>query len=259
MLLRMRPVFAIIYLLYTASAFSQPLHYSASNGHSHNDYRQDAPFYKAWYAGFGSIEADIFLYNNNLVVAHDREELAIAHPLKQLYLEPLQKQVLANNGFPFADTTKHLQILIDIKSEAEPSLTMLTEMLKSFPELISSPKFHVVISGNRPPPEKFSIYPLFIMFDGELNKTYSADALKRIAMMSANFRNYCSWKGNGKPDQTEWKKLTSAVQKAHAAGKPVRFWNAPDTPEAWLELKNAGVDFINTDNIDGLGRFLRKS
>jgi len=48
------------------------------------------------------------------------------------------------------------------------------------------------------------------------------------------------------------------VEKAHARGYRVRFWATPDNRSAWAVLKDAGVDMINTDDLDGLSRFLKE-
>jgi hypothetical protein len=49
------------------------------------------------------------------------------------------------------------------------------------------------------------------------------------------------------------------VKRAHAQGRKVRFWGAPDSPVSWTVLLGAGVDLINTDDLVGLERFLRGS
>jgi alkaline phosphatase len=41
------------------------LHYTIANTHSHNDYEQPIPFWTAYNAQFGSIEADIFLIDGS--------------------------------------------------------------------------------------------------------------------------------------------------------------------------------------------------
>src|SRR5436305_12198858 len=89
-------------------------HYTVSNAHSHNDYEQARPFYTAYEAGFGSMEADIFLVNNDLLVAHEQKELALHRTLDSLYLQPLQAAVLKNNGYAYKDRKHLLQLLIDI-------------------------------------------------------------------------------------------------------------------------------------------------
>ena len=52
--------------------------------------------------------------------------------------------------------------------------------------------------------------------------------------------------------------LRRIVDDAHAAGRRVRFWNAPDREAGWRVLRDAGVDLINTDDLAGLERFLRR-
>ncbi|MES1249631.1 MAG: alkaline phosphatase, partial [Chitinophaga rupis] len=70
---------SIIVLLALAicSLQAQPLRYTVSNAHSHNDYEQKIPFWLAYNEGFGSIEADIFLRGDSLVVAHSTKELGL--------------------------------------------------------------------------------------------------------------------------------------------------------------------------------------
>jgi hypothetical protein len=50
------------------------------------------------------------------------------------------------------------------------------------------------------------------------------------------------------------------VSRAHAKGQRVRFWATPDDAghrgPVWRELLAAGVDLINTDDLDGLREWL---
>jgi hypothetical protein len=46
------------------------------------------------------------------------------------------------------------------------------------------------------------------------------------------------------------------VDQAHEQGRRIRFWAAPDTPEGWRELYQAGVDLLNTDDLSGLADWL---
>ena len=55
--------------------------------------------------------------------------------------------------------------------------------------------------------------------------------------------------------------LERIVKAAHARGRLVRFWATPDARSAsrqalWRELLAAGVDLINTDDLQGLQAFL---
>lgn len=236
--------------------YCQPVRYSVANAHSHNDYKQHIPFYAAYRFGFGSIEADIYLQNGSLMVAHQPEELDSSKTLQTLYLDPLTEQVIAHNGFPFSDSTKKLQLLIDIKTDPVRSLGKLVELLKSYPRLTSCKNLYFVITGRRPAEHLFGSYPKFIFVDGEFNKTYGNDALLRVILMSDNFAHYSSWNGQGKIDPASRMKIKNAITRSHSSGKPVRFWNAPDMENAWSNLIDLGVDFINTDHIPELASFL---
>ena len=40
--------------------------------------------------------------------------------------------------------------------------------------------------------------------------------------------------------------------------KPVRFWDAPDNANAWKQLEQLGVEYINTDHIRELAAFFQQ-
>ncbi|HVZ95538.1 MAG TPA: phosphatidylinositol-specific phospholipase C/glycerophosphodiester phosphodiesterase family protein, partial [Chitinophagaceae bacterium] len=249
------PWFACLML----QAFAQPAIYSTANAHSHNDYEQSNPFYEAWNNGFGSIEADIFLQNNKLLVAHTTGELNDNRTLQSLYLDPLRKAVEMNHGYPYADSTKALQLLVDVKTDSVKTLDKLIEILNSYPSIISCSKIKIAISGNRPSPEAFGGYPSYIYFDGVLNESYSSRALSKIIMLSDNFRHYSTWQGTGSIAVKDYELLKQTIDKAHQLKKKVRFWNAPDNPDAWRILEGLHADYINTDHIAALANFLNRN
>ncbi|MFT4024005.1 MAG: alkaline phosphatase [Flavihumibacter sp.] len=238
--------------------FSQSLPVTTSRAHSHNDYEQAQPFFEAWRNGFGSIEADIFLAGNELLVAHDQAGLAKKRTLEDLYLKPLDSIMALNNGYPYPQTDQPLQLMIDIKTAAEPSLQALTALLQTHPRLIAARNLQIVISGNRPSPDRWPAYPAWIWFDGELNKTYSTEALARIPMFSDDFHRYVAWKGKGRPNQQEQHTIDSLINAVHAKGKKIRFWNAPDMINAWYAFLKWNADYINTDQVAVFGNFLRQ-
>jgi pimeloyl-ACP methyl ester carboxylesterase len=231
--------------------------YSVSNAHSHNDYEQKIPYWMAYEAGFGSIEADIFLVDSVLYVAHDRKELQRRIKLEDEYLVPIISCVQKNNGQPYNEKGKKLQLLIDIKTDSIRTLQALIELLKKYPSLIKINSISWVITGNRPPESDFAYYPDFIRFDGELHKNYSKEALLKISLMSDDFKLYSSWNGKNNLPGGEDSVLNIAIAKSHSLDKPVRFWNAPDAPAAWQQLMKLHADFINTDHIQLLADFLK--
>jgi alkaline phosphatase len=253
-----RLIFAAL-ILTGLAANAQPEHYSVANAHSHNDYENPVPFYTAYNAGFGSIEADIFLIHGTLLVAHDFKELQKNRSIEDYYIKPLLAFVQKNNGYAFADTSKRLQMLIDIKTGAVNTLDSFIALLKKYPLLISNTSIQWVITGNRPADSTFGSYPSFIWFDGLLFKDYSLQALQKIQMMSDDFKSYSAWRSEGKIPPADLYKLKQAIEKCHAVSKKVRFWDAPDNPTAWSVFIKLGVDFINTDKIEELKSFLENT
>ena len=237
-------------------AYPQPQKYTVANAHSHNDYEQKKPYWLAYDAGFGSIEADIFLVDSVLYVAHDRYELKRKIKLETEYFNPILNCLQKNNGYPYSETGKKLQMLIDIKTDSIHTLDALIILLKKYPQLIRCKYLTWVITGNRPDESLFTGYPDFIRFDGELHKDYSKAALTKISLMSDDFTIYSLWNGENNLSEQDASILDSAVKKSHGLHQPVRFWNAPDKPNAWKQLMDLRVDYINTDFIQKLAAFL---
>lgn len=256
----MHKLFLFVLLCCTAAAtvFSQPARYSTANAHSHNDYEQAIPFRAAYDQQFGSIEADVFLQDGKLLVAHQRSELSSGKTLEALYLDPLNQCIKKNNGFVYNDKSRTLQLMIDLKTQSVPTLDKLIEILGRYPALTSASSLKIVISGNRPPARDFKNYPAYLYFDGELSADYPGDALPKIEMLSDNFRKYSTWNGKGIIPEAERIKVEAAIKKGHDLHKKARFWNAPDIINAWYEFMNLGVDYINTDHIEAIGTFLRQ-
>lgn len=251
----MKKCFTILFVFVLVKANGQNIKYSVANAHSHNDYENKFPFNTAYDAQFGSMEADIFLWNDSLIIGHTEHDIPYKRTLENLYLAPLQKKVAENNGVPYKDTSLQLQLLIDIKTGAKATLTKLIDVLNRYPLLISSKKITFVITGNRPDESEFITYPDFILFDAEVKKNYSLAALTKIALFSDDLKNYTHWNGKGILPAGDQLAIGAAIGKAHQLNKKIRFWNAPDFTNAWYQLIHAGVDFINTDHITELSEF----
>jgi YaeC family lipoprotein len=67
-------------------------------------------------------------------------------------------------------------------------------------------------------------------------------------MISTDFRKFARhWNGKGRMIKPEMEAVTRAIETAHAAGKPIRFWDAPEGTTAYFTLHRLGVDIFNTD------------
>lgn len=223
--------------------------WSVANAHSHNDYQQAKPFSLAYGANFGSMEADIFLVNDSLFVGHVRGDIARHRMLTSLYLDSVAFYLELNKGYPYANKRLRLQLLIDQKTEGELTLEALIRLLNAYPSIIHCKQLSVVITGNRPPVNKWRNFPAYIFFDGNFNEKYSEDLMPKIALFSADLGDLTKWNGHERINPPDSLILAQKIQIAHDLGKKVRFWNAPDFPNAWAQLIEAGVDWINTDHI----------
>lgn len=236
--------------------FGQAQEYSSTNIHSHNDYASSLPFYGAYSNEVGVIEADVFLVNNELFVAHTATEITQHNTLKSLYLEPLAAKLknLEGKAYP---SNKPLILMIDVKSDAASTLKAIVQQLKTFPEISSNKNIKVVISGNRPLPSQWSTYPEFIYFDGRLTENYSPEELSRVEMISADLKELTIWNGKGVLTQADLQKMQSVIKKVHDQHKKIRFWATQDNINTWMTLMNLKVDFIGTDTVSTLTEFIK--
>ena len=212
--------------------------------HSHNDYNQSVPFWNAFANGATSFEADIFLKDNNLYVAHDYEDITVSKTLEALYLNPLE--TVFNMEYK---KEEQLILLIDIKSDAVKTLDKLIEVLKKHTYIINNKQIKIVISGNRPKAKDYVNYPDFIFFDyQELETSVSSEIWKKIAMVSLNFKQFSEWNGKGRLTHDDENRIVEVLEKANKTNKPFRFWGSPDSKRAWRTLSEMGVAIINTDH-----------
>lgn len=233
--------------------------------HSHNDYLRTRPLLDALDQGFCSVEADIFLVNGELLVAHDLDKVRPDRTLRALYLEPLHARFRRNGG--------HIQpggcefsLLIDFKSEGESTWKALSALLEKYRGMLtvfSNDRVRrgavtVVISGNRAASLMLERKERLAGLDGRLPDLDLGLRPAAMPWISDKWDVYFKWSGEGELPQKEKDRLSSAVKKAHQLGYRIRFWAAPDNPAGWGAMWDAGVDLINTDDIAGLAGFLQR-
>lgn len=239
-----------------------------TRAHAHNDYEHEYPLQDALDLGFTSVEADIHLVNGELLVAHDLIDVQPELTLQSLYLNPLRERVNLNGGKVFANGPQFM-LLIDIKSEAEATYAVLREVLQDYVVILSTTGFDgaqtgpvvAVISGNRPREVMEIDTVRYAYYDGRLEDLDSDAPANFIPLISDKWFVHFTWNGEGAMPAEERKKLIRIVAAAHAKERRVRFWATPDKPSparkaVWLELLAAGVDLINTDDLEGLQQFL---
>jgi hypothetical protein len=239
--------------------------------HAHNDYEHDRPLYDALDHGFKSVEADVWLVDGELLVAHDREDVVPGRTLESLYLDPLRERIKENHGSVYEGDPDYFTLLIDIKSDAVPTYLALHEELRRYNQMLT--KFlpsgvkdgavTAIVSGNRPRELMQQQTVRYAAYDGRMSDLGVATDQTFVPLISDNWTKNFTWQGVGPMPPAEREKLREIVETAHESGQRVRFWATPETPEAreavWKELLAAGVDYINTDHLDALQEFLLRN
>ena len=243
---------ALLILLTSANAQG----YNASRIFAHNDYARALPFYTAYELQVGYIEADVFLMDGEILVAHHKQEIESGKTLETLYLKPLLKQINKNKGSVYQDPSRTLTLMVDLKTEGDVTLRAVVDQIEKYPDLLSCSTLHFLISGSVPDPVKWNDYPPFIYFDGRPGISYTPEQLKKISMISTSFGAHINWNGSGKIPEKAQNKIRVLVDEAHSKGKKFRFWATPDFQNAWQELMDLQMDVIVTDDVTALAAYL---
>ncbi|KAK4195952.1 hypothetical protein QBC40DRAFT_14445 [Triangularia verruculosa] len=139
--------------------------------HSHNDYWRRVPLFDALYAGCTGVEADVWLFNNDLLVGHDLASLQVNRTFQSLYVNPLVN-ILENqnpktpyyngtsNGVFDVDPDQTLILLVDLKTSGHETWPHVLKQLdplreKGWLSFYQNGKLHkrpitVVGTGNTP-------------------------------------------------------------------------------------------------------------
>jgi glycerophosphoryl diester phosphodiesterase len=237
--------------------------------HAHNDYDHAWPLLDALDHGFTSVEADVWLVDGKLLVAHDRDDVRPGRSLERLYLSPLEQIQRMNGGSVYPGWHGSLELLIDVKSKAGPTYAALDDALRRHPGLLTSftgDQTHrgavtAVVTGHRAR-AAMAAQPLrYAGYDGRLSDLISREPASLMPLVSVDWTETFTWDGNGTMPADEQQRLHDIVATAHAHGYRLRFWDTPDDPgpartAVWRKLVEVGVDEINTDDLAGLQEFL---
>lgn len=142
--------------------------------HSHNDYWRKEPLFSALDAGCTGVEADVWLYDQELYVGHSTASLTPERTLRNLYIKPLVKILDSQNPqttfHPSLDNPRNgvfdtkpgqtLVLLIDFKNDGHKIWPYVSEHLeplrqRKFLSYFNGTSFiegpiTVVVTGNAP-------------------------------------------------------------------------------------------------------------
>lgn len=265
---RVRILFAVLLGFFTTGASAaeasglpraQP---PLPQAHAHNDYLHTRPLFEALAHGFGSVEADIWLVGDRLLVAHDRKAVSPERTLQSLYLDPLRARIAYLQGQVHAGATP-LLLFVDVKSAAGPTYAALHAVLARYADILTEfragsvrpGQVSVIVSGNRDEAAMRAQPVRYAALDGRKVHLDADAPAPLVPIVSENWRTLSPWNWTGPMPADVRRSLDDWVARAHARGRKVRFWNVPDRPEVWSCLLDAGVDLIGSDDLPALRAF----
>jgi hypothetical protein len=233
-------------------------------GHAHNDYDKFWPaLHTALHKGFRSIEVDVYPYKGQLKVAHWPFALQKAPNLETLYIQPLDSMRQAQS--PWLSDSIPLILMIDIKRQGSTAQQLLHNLCQKYPSL-----FCTFDKNNQQPA------PVQLLLSGQ----YDWEACRQqsrhywqvdgrwshldvspqlVPRISQPYRASFGWKGKGAMPPKQQLLLKYLVAQAHAAGKTLRFWGVPNKKAIWKVFLEAGVDWIQVDDLERYEHFLKSS
>ena len=170
--------------------------------HAHNDYEHDRPLFDALEHGFTSVEADVWLVDGELRVAHDLADAKQGVTLESLYLDPLEDLVRSQPGHSvYPKWNGSLQLLIDIKSEGEATYAAVEQELTEHRDIMSrythgnvkTGPVTAVISGNRPLATMQAQTQRFSFYDGRSTDLASGLPAALMPLVSDNWTKLFTW------------------------------------------------------------------
>lgn len=170
--------------------------------YAHNDYLHPRPLFDALDHGFCSVEADVWLVDGKLLIAHERSQVKPENTLQSLYLEPLRERVTKNGGRVYQNGPE-FALLIDVKSQAEPTYVALSYALRPYIGMLTIFRTNatetnavtVIISGNRARATMAAETLRFVAYDGRLEDLDSAASVQFIPWISSAWAQSFKWRG----------------------------------------------------------------
>jgi hypothetical protein len=248
-----------LWLLATAFCTAQ-LPQLLTRGHAHNDYNKAWPaLHTALQKGFRSIEVDVYPHCGQLKVAHWPLALNRAADLEQLYFRPLDS--LYRAASPWLAVETPLILMIDIKRQGRAAQILLDSICQRYAHLLCffdadttrQAPVQLLLSGAYDWEHTQQQQPHYWQIDGRWAQLTAPSQL--VPRISQPYRARFTWKGRGAMPETQRLRLEALVAHTQAAGKTLRFWGAPKRLTLWQVFWEAGVDWIQVDDLEAYEQF----
>ena len=226
-----------------------------SHAHSHNDYEQKHPLLDAAASRITSVEADLYLEGEVIMVAHDRGKWH--GEFESLYLKPLN-EFWQKHALPVRDGETFL-LWLDLKDGSLALRQHLHRLLEAYPVTSHADPAHarvqVILTGDKTGKEAFvKEYPSELI--SRDSNDYAQDdppGSPAWSWYALDWKKIGTWNGEGSMPASERQRLVEIVGRIHANGRKVRLWRHPATLRFWQEASSSGVDRLGTDTMPGKG------
>ena len=246
--------------------------------HSHNDYWRRVPLYDALSAGCTSVEADIWLRDNDLLIGHKAHQLKSTRSLRKLYLDPLSSILnhqnvnlsLAEGARPVGvfdvkpDTS--LVLLLDLKTTGEKTWQLVLQQLEPlhlkgwltvFNGTAVIPGPITVVGTGKAPVDYFmssTSFHRYTFFDAPLTQLDTQYTRHNSYFASASLKDAIGNVRWGAIDSEQEKTIKSQIEAASLRGLVSRYWDLPSWPVStrtriWKQLVSLGAGILNVDDI----------
>lgn len=235
--------------------------------YAHNDTERKNPLYESLSLGFNFIEVDVRLIEGELYASHDKPKyLNKNKTFTKLYLEPLFEQFKLSNGKIFPQSDRPLSLVLDIKTDKNKTYEKIKEIIEPFQEMLTywednvaySNAVNIILSGHRPIKKAMMEFRRWVQIDGRIKDLEKGYHIEFMPLISAKFSKviFLQLPFFNNIRSSNKNKLRKLTTKVHKEGRLFRLWKCPEKESIWNDMIEAGVDILNTDELQLMNNFL---
>jgi len=235
--------------------------------YAHNDYLNDHPLQDALDGGFRGVEADYFLVDGELLVAHDLEDVRPGRTLEALYLRPLRERIDRLGCVQPGEPVFFLNI--ESKREGPETYDALHDLLSNYEDILTTVRdgkvipgpVQVILVGWFPPLADLAAQPVRYAAGQAHYQDLPADHARHPAhllkLITVKYRDEFAWDGcPPRPGEFTWRLHEIRKVRDAVPGRILRVFAVPGSAEVHAALLAGGVDLIGTKDLQMTRRLL---
>lgn len=228
--------------------------------YAHNDYENRSPLRDALRLGYSGVEADYYLVDGALLVAHDRRDVRRDRTLQALYLEPL-RQIVADSGRVCPDGRTFI-LNIEAKEKGAAGFAALHALLLEYREMLTRVEHgrevagpvQVILVGWHPPLSELRDMPIRCAavqsYFRDLPPGHATIPAHLLKLVTVQYPQHFTWRGSGPRPPAFDAHLAELIAARDAVpGRLLRVFKVPRRRAVYDALRRGGVDLIGTKTI----------